>query len=197
MPEPRAADDGMPPAVPDPEMVAAEPVLPAVLPVVPLLAPGAVSAPAPLAPHDSAPAQHSPAPLTPRESAPAPGSLFAGTWVYVPPRLAPREREHELYPPEYVETVIQQAGEAVRGRYRARYRVADRPISPIVAFQFEGSARHSPATLVWHGPDGASGEVRLTLLPSGNLRVDWLATSLGGQLDLASGTAVLTRRQDP
>jgi hypothetical protein len=166
---PAPADFVEPPALP--------PLVPPVSPVVPL----AAAVLAPRSPGEPAP--------------PAEASPFAGTWVYVPPRLAPREPQ--LYPPEYVEAVIQHAGEIVRGRYRARYRVPDRAISPVVAFQFEGSAEQSPATLAWSGPAGAAGEVRLTLLPSGHLRVDWLATSLGGQLGLASGTAVLTRRQNP
>ncbi len=174
-PEPSAS---RPPAPADlAEPAALPPLLSPVWPVLPL----AAAALTPLAPDEPAP--------------PAAASTFAGTWVYVPPRLPPRESQ--LYPPEYVEAVIQHAGETVRGRYRARYRVPDRAISPVVAFQFEGSADRSPAVLTWSGPAGAAGDVRLTLLPSGNLRVDWVATSLGGQLGLASGTAVLTRRLNP
>jgi hypothetical protein len=115
--------------------------------------------------------------------------------VYVPPRVpAPGQ---SLYPPEYVEAVILENGGLLRGRYRARFRVSDRPISSEVEFQFEGEAGDEAPSLTWYGAGGAEGELKLRLLSANALRVDWLATSLGTRLGLASGTAVLTRRLDP
>jgi hypothetical protein len=118
---------------------------------------------------------------------------FGGTWVYVRPKLLPAERS--LYPADYVETVISEDGQTVRGRYRARYDVADRPISSEVAFRFEGTAEESGASLRWTGAGGAEGEAKLVLLSRNSMRVEWVATNLGTQLGLASGTAILTRRQ--
>jgi hypothetical protein len=177
------ATPGVPAAAPERILLEPEPATPFVSPVVPLAALPAITAP---------PLAASVSPETRRTEA---DPRFSGTWVYIPPRLPPNE--HALYPPEYVEAVIQDTGEAVRGRYRARYRVPDRPISPEVAFRFEGPAQANPATLTWNGAGGAKGELKLTLLPSGSLQLDWLATALGKQLGLGSGTAVLTRRQSP
>ncbi|MFB3776730.1 MAG: DnaJ domain-containing protein [Bryobacteraceae bacterium] len=119
---------------------------------------------------------------------------FGGTWVYVRSKLLPDQRS--LYPADYVETVISQEGDALRGRYRARYDVADRPISSEVVFRFQGRAEEGNATLKWTGAGGAEGEAKLVLLSRDSLRVEWVATSLGTQFGLASGTAVLTRRQE-
>jgi hypothetical protein len=90
-----------------------------------------------------------------------------------------------MYSAEYVEAVIVAQSGTLRGRYRARYRVPDRPISAEVTFRFEG--RHNPGTveMPWTGAGGAKVEL------------SWIATELGSQMGLASGTAVLTRRQEP
>ena len=119
---------------------------------------------------------------------------FGGTWVYVRPKLLPSQRS--LYPADYVETVISEEGATIRGRYRARYDVADRPISSEVSFRFEGKAEAGGASLTWTGAGGAEGEAKLALLSGNSMRLDWVATTLGTQLGLASGTAVLIRRQE-
>jgi hypothetical protein len=118
---------------------------------------------------------------------------FGGTWVYVRPRLPTSQRS--LYPADYVETVISEEGATLRGRYRARYDVADRPISSEVTFRFEGRAEKGGASLTWIGAGGAGGQAKLVLLSRNSMRIDWIATTLGTQLGLASGTAVLTRRE--
>jgi hypothetical protein len=74
--------------------------------------------------------------------------------------------------------------------------VADRPISSEVSFRFEGRAEAGGASLTWTGAGGAEGEAKLALLSRNSMRLDWVATTLGTQLGLASGTAVLTRRQE-
>ena len=119
---------------------------------------------------------------------------FAGTWVYVRPRVPPSERS--VYPADYIEAVIVQQSGVVRGRYRARYEVADRPISSEVAFRFEGKVENDLATLLWTGAGGAEGELKLKLLSKNVMQLDWIATALGTQLGLGSGTAVLVRKQD-
>jgi hypothetical protein len=84
----------------------------------------------------------------------------------------------------------------VSGRYKARYRVTDRAISPNVTFEFEGRAGESDARLPWTGPSGAHGEVTLHLLTTGALEVTWVVSQLGGELGLISGTATLVRKMD-
>jgi hypothetical protein len=132
-----------------------------------------------------APADGQPAAVHPR---------FAGTWVYVPPRVAPSQKA--LYRADYIEAVIVEDAGVLRGRYRARYEVPDRPISSEVAFRFEGSATNDLASLSWSGAGGAEGEVKLKLLSRNSMQLDWMATALGTQLGLASGTAVLVRREE-
>jgi hypothetical protein len=124
----------------------------------------------------------------------APLGRFGGTWEYVPPASPPDKR---LYPPEFIETVIEEASGALRGRYRARYDVANRAIFPEVDFRFEGRAGPEGATLHWVGEGDSSGEVQLNLLSGSAMKVTWKATSLGSRFGLSSGTAVLVRRVAP
>ncbi|MGO9095504.1 MAG: J domain-containing protein [Bryobacteraceae bacterium] len=126
--------------------------------------------------------------------APPPQPTYAGTWFYAQSKMAELSA---LYLPEYIEAVIVEEAGVLRGRYRARYKVADRAISPDVRFQFSGPADSEAPRLAWTGGGGAKGEVRLKLLSSNSLEVDWTASRLGASLGLSSGTAVLTRRQEP
>jgi hypothetical protein len=133
-------------------------------------------------------AQPGPIPAQPRTS-------FAGTWVYVRPRIATTPKS--LYPADYIEAVIVEEGEMIRGRYRARYDVPDRPVSPQVTFQFEGRPEGESASLKWSAAGGAKGELKLKLLSRNSMEASWMATELGSQLGLASGIAVLVRKQEP
>lgn len=128
--------------------------------------------------------------------APAPPAQpkYAGTWFYTRPKIS---EFSNLYLPEYIEAVIVQEAGVLRGRYRARYKVADRAISPDVRFQFGGPADPEAPRLAWTGGGGAKGEVRLKLLSENSLEMDWTASRLGVSLGLSSGTAVLIRRQEP
>jgi hypothetical protein len=101
------------------------------------------------------------------------------------------------YPAEYVEAVIVEQSGILRGRYRALYKVPDRSISAEVSFRFEGP--HNPGTteVPWTGAGGAKGDLKLKLLSRDKVELSWMATDLGSQMGLASGTAVLTRRQEP
>ncbi len=122
------------------------------------------------------------------------GSGLTGTWVYLRPPLDAVATD--LYPPEYIEVLIVEQDGLLRGRYRARYRVADRPISPDVNFYFEGKL--TPAgRFPWTGNGAARGEVQLRLLSESRISVDWFTSQLGSGASLSSGTAVLVRRQDP
>jgi hypothetical protein len=120
---------------------------------------------------------------------------FAGTWVYVRPRISPSKLP--MYPAEYVEAVIVEQSGILQGRYRALYKVPDRPISAEVAFRFEGRHNTRTAELPWTGAGGAKGDLKLKLASRDKVELSWIATQLGSQMGLASGTAVLTRREEP
>jgi hypothetical protein len=119
----------------------------------------------------------------------APNKL-SGDWIFVPAA----ETVKSGYPPEFIELRLREHEGAMRGSYRARYRVADRAISPSVAFQFEGRAGTEGSVLPWSGPGGSQGEVTLRLLANGKLRVVWEAARLGEELGLISGAATLVRK---
>jgi hypothetical protein len=118
---------------------------------------------------------------------------MAGSWLFVP---ASDAKSAGLYPPEYIELRVMEDAGVLRGRYRARYRVADKAISPTVAFEFEGRGSNDEAKLPWTGAGGAKGEVTMRLLESGALQVTWEASRMGAELGLISGTATLVRRLD-
>lgn len=135
------------------------------------------------------------APPSPVFAEPHPPSreTLAGEWLALP---EPDIRSAGLYPPEYIELRVTEASGLVRGKYRARYRVADRAISPTVSFEFEGRASENSARLPWTGPGGASGEVTLRLLATGGLQVAWVVNQMGSEIGLISGTATLVRKAD-
>lgn len=118
---------------------------------------------------------------------------MAGSWLFVP---TPEAKSAGLYPPEYIELRLVEDAGVLRGRYRARYRVADKAISPAVAFEFEGRGSNQEAKLPWTGAGGSKGEVTMRLLESGALEVTWEAHQMGAELGLISGTAILVRRLD-
>jgi hypothetical protein len=137
-------------------------------------------------PTQSPPATASP---PPPEAPEAPAAL-AGDWFFVPAS----ETGNGGYSPEFIELRLSEDQGVIRGRYRARYRVTDRAISPNVAFQFEGHTAAEGGVLPWRGAGGAQGEIRLRLLANGNLEVEWAAAHLGEDLELISGTATLVRK---
>lgn len=121
------------------------------------------------------------------------GSSLAGEWLYLPDR---KDLAKGLYPPEYIEMHISEESGLIRGRYDGRYKIADQAISPMVSFQFEGPADGAPMTFNWSGPGGGKGTVTLKLVSAGLMEVDWTATKLGAELELASGSATLMRWED-
>ncbi len=119
-------------------------------------------------------------------------SYFAGHWFFS--RDVSR-REATLYPPEMIEVAIREENGTLRGKYRGRYRVTDRPISPDVNFEFTGPAGEGEtAELGWSGAE-AEGRIRLTGITPVSMEVRWWATRMGA-LDLTSGTAVLIRAEE-
>ncbi len=132
-----------------------------------------------------------PAPLA--QPAEEPAASIAGAWFYAAPKTLPGTTL--LYPPEFIEAFITESAGSIHGRYRARYKVGDRPISGDINFSFEGRPQEGAVVLAWTGSEGASGQIRLKLLADDTLQVDWHATEFGSSAGLASGAAILTRRR--
>jgi DnaJ domain len=120
-------------------------------------------------------------------------SPLAGEWLFLP---QPSIRSDGLYPPEYIELRVTQQAESLFGKYRARYLINDRAISPNVVFEFQGRAGEKDARLPWTGPGGSRGEIALHLLTTNALEVTWTASHPGDELGLISGTATLIRKVD-
>lgn len=120
---------------------------------------------------------------------------LTGLWFYARPKL--QHVRKAFYPPEYIEANIIEENGSIRGRYRARYQVTDRAISPDVNFEFDGKGNGSSANLAWRGGGGSKGELQLKLISETSLEVVWSATQLGRTLGLAAGSAVLVRRAEP
>jgi hypothetical protein len=130
----------------------------------------------------------------PRIETPATRKL-AGFWFYAKPTLGQRNKNQALYPPQFIEVTITEENGVMYGRYRARFEVADRPISPDVNFTFTGpSTSGSLSAYPWTGSGGAKGDLTLKLVSENSMKLDWTATELGTQLGLDGGTSVLTRR---
>lgn len=124
----------------------------------------------------------------------APRHHFGGLWLWTKPRA--RNKDKTLYPPEFIETTIVEQNGSLRGRYRARYRVPDRAISPDVNFEFQGKASGGSAQLPFSGDGGAKGQIKIKLISDNSIEVNWSATDLGKALGLSAGTAVLVRKTD-
>lgn len=139
------------------------------------------------------------APSTPRPAEGGPARdcsarTYSGWWVLVPGKAT--EMPAELYPPIYVEMFIEQKGAVLRGRYKGRYQVTDRAISPEVSFTFEGRAQGDEPELTWRGAQGAEGRLRLRWVGENSMEVRWWTTNFGTELGLSSGIATLIRVEE-
>ena len=129
----------------------------------------------------------------PRVERPA-NRQMAGFWFYTKPPDGQTNKNQTLYPPEYIEATITEEGGSVHGRYRSRFLIVDRTISPEVNFTFTGTRNGLQCNCQWTGAGGAKGDLILKLTSDNSMRIDWSASELGTQQGLISGTAVLTRR---
>jgi curved DNA-binding protein CbpA len=164
----------------------------------------APEAPAPAIALTELPSAPKPVPATPKPPSPASPALariepvvnrhLAGFWFYIRPTSGQQNKNQALYIPEYIEATITEENGMLRGKYRSRFVILDRAISPEVNFSFSGAVNGPTVTCPWIGVGGAKGEVTLTLMPNNTMRVDWAAREMGDQQGLSSGTAVLTRR---
>lgn len=160
----------------------------------PAVASTASVAPAPSLPGSDAKAPGSTTSITepPTEAPKSTRTGLEGTWIYSAP-VSPTSKPDQ-YAAEYIELVLAERDGRIAGRYRGRYRVPDRPLSPDVEFSFEGASageRRYP----WHGNAGSAGEVHLALVSENALSLKWFTSQLGRNPSLGSGTAVLVRRR--
>ncbi|MEP6715113.1 MAG: J domain-containing protein [Terriglobia bacterium] len=124
---------------------------------------------------------------------PGPVGHFAGTWFYK--RVSDIGRDPSaVYPPEFIEATLNEDDGVIHGRYRSRYQIVDRAISPDVNFEFTGTAGGSHIVCPWRGPGGSKGELTMKLTGENALEIEWSTTELGTIQGLVSGTARLIRR---
>jgi hypothetical protein len=117
---------------------------------------------------------------------------FAGFWFFA--RTSQIQHQQNVYPPEFIEATITEQNGIVHGKYRSRYRIVDRAISPDVNFEFTGAPSDGAISCVWVGQGGARGQLTIRMTGENDLKVDWTASEIGSVQGLASGTATLTRR---
>ncbi len=131
-------------------------------------------------------------PVEPEKQPPVRPRALAGTWMLSaqPGSNSPPGR----YAAEYIELQITEKDNLLWGRYRARYKVPDRAISPEVQFFFEGAST-GDTRYTWRGDAGSAGEIQLRLLSDATLSLNWFTNQFGQGLKLASGSAVLVRRR--
>jgi hypothetical protein len=153
------------------------------------------SASIPFQPAAAAPGRVLPVRVAPQKLTP-PARPFAGFWFYAKPAPSQRAKASSLYAPEFIETTITEQNGVVKGRYRSRYKIVDRAISPDVTFEFTGTTNGSTVICPWIGPGGSKGELTLRMAGENGLSVDWTTTELGSIQGLITGTATLTRRID-
>jgi mevalonate pyrophosphate decarboxylase len=127
------------------------------------------------------------------QASPDKSPTFIGVWLYVRPASRDNNNKQGNYLPKYIELSIAEAGRNFRGRYRARYQVTDKAISPVVEFDFKIAPTQPTADLPWESVSGASGFVKLSQESDDLLKVNWYATRLSESLSLASGSATLKR----
>lgn len=131
--------------------------------------------------------------VAPARTQRTPNRRLAGFWFYAKPAEGQKNKNTSLYLPEYIEATITEDGTGIHGRYRSRFLIADRAITPDVNFTFSGTLNGTQCNCQWTGTGGAKGELTLKLTGDNSMRVDWIASEMGS-LGLGSGTAVLTRR---
>ncbi|MCC7236727.1 MAG: J domain-containing protein [Bryobacterales bacterium] len=136
--------------------------------------------------------------FTPAAASPGPPPArlaHEGLWIY--PETSKLASKQIGYLPEFIELAIRYTNGFLKGRFTARYRVANQPISPEVQFRFEGAPLDSGASYSWSGNGGARGQVRLHSIGDHQLQVTWHTTQPGPEARLVSGSALLVRRQAP
>ena len=120
---------------------------------------------------------------------------LTGVWFYAKSAQAQDSDSQALNQPENIEATISEQDGKIYGRYRARFPVADKSVSPDLTFAFAGPSGSGPQfTFPWTSAAGAKGELDLKVISSNSLRIDWHATEAGPQQGPDAGSAILTRR---
>lgn len=117
---------------------------------------------------------------------------FASFWFFT--KAPDAKREQNLYYPEYIEATLTEQNGSIHGRYRSRYIITDRAVSPDVNFEFNGTPSNGTIVCSWAGPGGARGQLTLRITSENAMRVEWVASETGSVQALTSGKATLTRR---
>jgi hypothetical protein len=144
------------------------------------------------------PAQPQPAtpdpPAQPQTAVTPPASAaFAGRWFYT--AGSHDTQAPGLYPPEFIEFFLSDQQGVLSGKYWARYRIPDKPVSPEVQFRVNGPSQKTNTTVLnWVSDDGANGQIKVVLHGSNSMEVTWWTTAFGRQTALTSGTALLVRQ---
>lgn len=178
----RSAPTGTIDARPDPPSPVATTLTELPSPVLPLLAAG------------TAPAHVPAVRLAPAVRQGTAGRSFIGFWFYTKQEAASRTKS-SLYPPDFIEAsiTVEQNGQ-VHGKYRSRYKIVDRAISPDVNFEFSGNPVGPVLVAPWTGLGGSKGEITLKMTGDNAMKVDWSTFELGSIQGLITGTATLTRK---
>ena len=134
-------------------------------------------------------------PAVAAESAPAAGSSLAGMWR-LPSYISKRTLSSRFMraAPQYIQLSIYSEDRIVFGEYAAQYETLDRPISPEVAFRFQGPADGDSAVFNWTASDGSRGGIQLKLLTRQSMQVTWQVTEFGSTMGIAGGAAIVTRK---
>ena len=104
---------------------------------------------------------------------------FAGFWFYARAAQGPHNNA-ALYPPEFIEATIDEQGGVVTGKYRARYEIVDRAISPDVNFEFSGTANGPAGGVPVERARRRERRDRPCKMTADNvMQVDWSTSNLG------------------
>lgn len=121
-------------------------------------------------------------------------SRFSGVWVLPASKVAPVV---SAFTPESVDLIMAERGDALQGRYRARYPSMGVPEPPMVHFYFEGKCQNDMANAAWTGEGGSKGEIQLRLTSDNTVQLVWSVTEQASQTGPATGTVALVRKREP
>jgi hypothetical protein len=128
---------------------------------------------------------------------PAPASAaFTGLWLLSSSGKAYASSSRTRQAPQYIQISLHRGvNDTIYGQYSARYEVPDRPISPEVAFTFQGPVMGNSAAFDWEATDGSSGALELKLLNPQSMQVTWHVVTFGSRIGIAGGAAVVIRNE--
>jgi hypothetical protein len=126
-----------------------------------------------------------------------PALSFTGLWLLPSSGRKAGSAGAMRQAPQYIQiNILRGQNDTVFGEYSARYEAPDRPISPEVAFTFEGPIGGKEASFGWNATDGSRGGVELKLLNPRSMRVTWHVNQFGTSIGIAGGAAVVIRKAD-